>query len=239
MSTKFRMKLLIDLCMTIALPLLMAYNLIGEAAHEWIGAGMFVLVIIHNILNLQWYKNLFKGKYSPFRVFQLILDIAIVLSMVGLMVSGIMMSRHVFDFLQIRNGNAFARLLHMLSAYWGFVLMMVHLGFHTSMIMGVIKKAAKTTKASKARVIILRTAAIMLCGYGVYAFIHRQIGTYMFLQNQYVFFDFMEPLIFFFVDYFAIMALFVCVGHYVSGAIRLIPKKSRHLRESLCFRNTL
>lgn len=51
MKTKSRVKIIVDLCMAIALLLLMAQALIGEVAHEWIGSGMFVLVIVHNILN--------------------------------------------------------------------------------------------------------------------------------------------------------------------------------------------
>lgn len=37
--------------MTVALLLLMAYGLVGEAAHEWIGMGMFALFVAHHILN--------------------------------------------------------------------------------------------------------------------------------------------------------------------------------------------
>lgn len=226
MNTKFQTKIFIDICMTIALPLLMAQALISEIAHEWIGAGMFVLVIVHNILNINWYKNLFKGRYSVSRVFQLVLNAAILLSMIGLMISGIMMSRHVFSFLPVSKGTSFARLLHMLSAYWGFALMMVHLGIHANMMMGFFKKTARISKPSTTRTIVLRIVAVAFCGYGIYAFIGRQIGTYMLLLNQYVFFDFNEPLIFFFADYVAIMVLFVCVGHYVSCILRkLIAKK--------------
>lgn len=43
MKTKQKMKLAADLLMTIALLLLMPYEMIGEAAHEWIGTGMFLL----------------------------------------------------------------------------------------------------------------------------------------------------------------------------------------------------
>jgi hypothetical protein len=62
---------------------------------------------------------------------------------------------------------------------------------------------------------------------GVYAFIRREIGHYMFLQNQYVFFDFEEPLIFFLADYMAVMALFVWVSHYFSKGLRYIIQKRK------------
>ena len=49
-----KFKILIDILLTAALLLLMPYELVGEAAHEWIGVGMFVILIIHHILNRKW-----------------------------------------------------------------------------------------------------------------------------------------------------------------------------------------
>ena len=40
-------KRIVDLLLTIALLLMMSYSLIGEAVHEWIGEGMFLLIIAH------------------------------------------------------------------------------------------------------------------------------------------------------------------------------------------------
>ena len=37
--------------MIILLPLLMAYSLIGETAHEWLGLFMFLLFILHHSMN--------------------------------------------------------------------------------------------------------------------------------------------------------------------------------------------
>lgn len=51
MKPKMIGKITVDLGMTILLMLLMAFELIGRTAHEWIGAGMFVLFILHHILN--------------------------------------------------------------------------------------------------------------------------------------------------------------------------------------------
>ena len=62
MKTKAKIKWTLDVLMTIALLFLMGYQFWGEAAHEWIGAGMFVLFIGHQVCNLNWYKNLFSLK---------------------------------------------------------------------------------------------------------------------------------------------------------------------------------
>ena len=44
-----KVKTSIDTAMTLALLLLMAYGLVGEAAHEWIGMGIFALSVVHHV----------------------------------------------------------------------------------------------------------------------------------------------------------------------------------------------
>ena len=192
MKPKMILKLAVDIGMTAALLLLMAYELVGQAAHEWIGIGMFVLFVIHHILNGSWIRNLLRGRYNPVRIMQTGLVLLILCAMAGLMVSGIILSRHALSFLPIKGGRSFARNLHMLSAYWGFVLMSVHLGFHWSMMMGMAKKFFP--KPSAVRKWVLRILALVIAGYGVYAFIRRDIGIYMLLRSHFVFFDYEEPL---------------------------------------------
>ena len=72
---------------------------------------------------------------------------------------------------------------------------------------------------------LLRGIAVLIAGYGAYAFIQREIGRYMLLINHFAFFDFEEPLIFFLEDYIAVMVLFVWVSHYFSKWLRRIKKK--------------
>ena len=55
------LKRVVDLLMTVLLLFLMAFQVTGEAAHEWLGMGMFV---IHQWLNRGWYRALFKGRYG-------------------------------------------------------------------------------------------------------------------------------------------------------------------------------
>ena len=41
---------------------------LGDVLHEWLGIAMTVTLILHHILNRKWYKAVFKGKYSPYRI---------------------------------------------------------------------------------------------------------------------------------------------------------------------------
>jgi hypothetical protein len=230
MKPKQALKITVDMAMTVLLLLLMTYERIGQATHEWIGIGMFVLFVLHHILNGKWCKALLKGKYTVLRVLQTALVAAVLFCMLGSMVSGVMLSRYAFAFLQVNAGHSFARMLHMLSAYWGFVFMSLHLGFHWGMMMGIAKKPFK--KPSVIRKWILRVAAILIAGYGIYAFIQRGIGSYMLLKNLFAFFDFEEPILLFMLDYIAVMGLFVTVSYYFSVCLKKIKKQGEDRRKN-------
>ena len=223
MKPKATFKIMVDFCMTVLLMLLMAFELIGAAAHEWLGIGMFILFIVHHILNWNWSKNLFRGKYSPFRILQAVLAALVLIAMLGAMVSAVLISRDIFAFLSISGGRVFGRTLHMLSVYWGFVFLSLHLGLHWSIMLGMAGRLCK--KPSRLRKTILQILGACIAAYGLYAFIYRGIPIYLFLQSQFVFFDFEEPLLFFFLDYLAAMGLFVWCGHYLAKALRHLQHK--------------
>ena len=84
----------------------------------------------------------------------------------------------------------------MVCAYGGYILMSVHFGLHWGMMTGIAKKHFQ--KPQKKTVWGLRMAALLVAGYGTFAFIKRDIGNYMVLKHHFVFFDFEEPLICFY-----------------------------------------
>ena len=208
------MKRITDLTMTILLLFLMGYQFWGELFHEWAGTGMFVLFIAHHILNMKWYRDLFKGRYSPARIFWLLINILVLAAMLGLMVSGIVLSRHVFTFLPIQGGASFARILHMLSAYWGFVLMALHLGLHWNMVFSMARKIWGKGMPTMRKKVILTAAGTVIALYGLYVFFKRSLLDYMFLKTQFVFLDFGESRLLFFIEYLSMMGLFIYLSHY-------------------------
>ena len=112
MKPKQILKITTDISMTVLLLFLMAYSLIGEAAHEWLGVGIFLLFILHHILNRKWCRNLLRGNYPPIRTLQTVLVLLVLLSMAGSMVSGILLSRYVFR-LDVHRFSAAIRTVHM------------------------------------------------------------------------------------------------------------------------------
>ena len=129
--------------------------------------------------------------------------------------SGILMSKHLYTFLPALPISAQARGVHILLAYWGFVLMCIHAGTHMT---GLFTKLQNQEQRIRIPV------SGLLCGisiYGCIAFVKRGFPGYMTGSTMSAFFDYSEPLIFFILDYLAVMILFMTVGCLV---IRILNK---------------
>ena len=199
--------------MIVALVCLMAYALIGETAHEVIGCAMFVLMSLHLWLNRAWYRRLGSGTWHAYRVVQTILDFLILVCMLVSMVSGIALSKHVFAPLELRGPVAFARLAHLAASHWGVCLISMHFGMHWKSISGSIRNTIVRRMIS--------TVGIVVAMYGEYAFFYRNYHTYLFLLNQFAFFDFEEPLTRFLADHIAIFAFCAATGVGIARLLTL------------------
>ena len=224
MNKNLKIRLLADSGMTLALLLLMSYQLVGEKAHEWIGMGMFALFVAHHVLNRRWINAVPRGRYTPLRIVQTALAGLIFLCMVGSMISGIVLSRHVFAFFPRHGGYELAGKLHILCAFWGFVLMSLHLGMHWNML---LTMARKHLQPSKIRTWALRIAGYSFATYGAVTFVRRDVGLYLLLKSHFVFFDYSEPLIAFLLDYLAVMGLFVAIGFWLKVWMSIFKKEHK------------
>lgn len=217
MNSKIKLKLkpIIDILMTFALLLLMSYELLGSTAHEVVGVAMFVLFVVHHALNINWAKHLTKGRQTPIRIFQNILVLLVLISFVGSIVSGVIVSRQ-FVFLNIKSTYA-ANRIHMLSAYWGFIFIPLHLGLHFNMILLMIKK--KKQLSPKVRT-VFKIIFILIFAYGIYTFFKRDIASYLFLKNQFFLLGDNEHLLFYLFDYMSIMFSFATLSHFVFSILK-------------------
>lgn len=211
-NKKLTVKIMIDIGMTACLLLLMPYSLLGETLHEWIGMAMFVLFIAHHILNRKWLATVAKGKYTLFRGVQTALVMIMFILMIGSMISGILLSDHIFGMVRIEGSYMMARQVHMFCAYWGLIIMSLHLGMHWNMAVIMVGRIFK--QPSAVRKWIARAIAVILAVYGVYAFIKRQIGDYLLMKMHFVFYDYTESVLFFMADYLAVMILIAFIGYY-------------------------
>ena len=70
---------------------------------------MLVLFISHYILNHKWVTSVRKGKYNVFRVIQTVLVIIMLILIMGSMISGILLSNHIFKWIKISGTYMTAR----------------------------------------------------------------------------------------------------------------------------------
>ena len=203
---KRKIRVAIDIAMVVLLPMLMAYSLIGEKFHEIVGTVMFLLFIVHHILNRKWYTALAKGKWNARRIFQTVIDFLLLIFMILQPISGILMSKHLYTFLPVLPISAKAREIHMLLAYWGYVLLCVHAGTHLVALIRKLKRSSKKTWSAVIAIISVISA------YGIYAFVKRGFPGYMFMKTVFAFFNYSEPRVYFFMDYLAVMVCFSFLG---------------------------
>lgn len=215
-----------DTAMILLLPCLMAYSLISDRLHEYLGIAMFGLFVLHHTLNYKWFKSIFKGKYTPYRVYVNAVNILLLVIMLALPISGIAMSRYAVPGLALKKGLATARKVHMLTAYWGLILMSLHAGNHAPLMMSGMRKVFHIKNKSKVHTLVLRVIAVLIVGYGVYAFYKRGFIGYLTMKVQFAFFDFSESRAMFLTDYSAVIAAFAIIGHYVGLALKRVTKKN-------------
>ena len=132
MTKTQRLRMTIDITMTILSIILMGGNYLfpADIVHEILGVGLFVLWALHIILNRHWYGAIFRGKYNPYRVMQTVINCCILICTIFLMISGIILSNHIFTFLNIQGGLGFARITHLLASHWYYLFMSLHIGLH-------------------------------------------------------------------------------------------------------------
>ena len=227
MKASVKFKICVDITMTAALYACMAYMLVGEEAHEWIGSGLALLFVLHNALNRKWYAALLTGRYTPLRLFQTAVNLLCLASMAAAAVSGAAMSRYIYDIPFLSGGASLARTVHMLAAYWGYCFISLHLGLHWSMMLGMMKNAAAPQRAPRWITPLLRTAGAAAALLGAHALMRHSLLDYMFLRNQFVFFDTERPLCLFFLDYAAIMALWAWLAHYTRLALIMMSARKK------------
>ena len=218
-----RLRMILDIAMTVLMPLLMAYSLIGETFHEIIGTLIFILFIIHHMLNRKWSGALFKGRYSPDRVFRTVINALLFAFMILQPLSGILMSKHLYTFLPSLHLSAQARSVHMLLAYWGYVLLNIHAGTHLTAPLAKLRR----NRRGAFTLLIMALAAVSL--YGAYAFVKRGFPANLSAKTVFAFFDYSEPVLLFLLDYLAVMAACMMIGWLLlSGLNRIrVGKKNQ------------
>lgn len=204
-KTNNMIKRIVDFAMTVLLFCLMAYQVTGEMAHEWIGMGMTVLVVIHQILNRKWYSALFKGKYNPYRSITTILNTLLLVSFALTAFCGMTMSSYAVPFLYGMAPVSFVRRMHLSMSHWAFVLMGLHLGMHIPAITAALNLKDKTKAI---------LACILTCigGIGLWLFQKNGMPNYLFFRVPFAFLDYEKAGWLVFLENLAMLIFWAFIG---------------------------
>lgn len=216
----------VDVCMSVLLLCLMAYQVTGEVLHEWIGIGMTVLVIIHQILNRKWYGAVFKGKYSAYRIVTSIINVTLLLSFALTAFCGMSMSAHAVPFLYGMVKVSFASKMHLSMSYWAFVLMGLHLGMHTHVMIAGLKLSDKMKK-------ILSVVFCVVAGLGLYLLISNRVPDYLLFRAHFAFLDYEKAGVLVLLENLVMLLFWAFVGTEVAMLCRNSQVKAEDKKNPL------
>ena len=204
---------IVDAAMTVVLLFLMAYQVTGEMAHEWIGVIMTILVIVHQILNRRWYSALFKGRYNPYRSLTTALNILLVLCFAMTAFCGMSMSGYAVPFLYGMAPVSFVRRTHLSMSHWSFVLMGLHLGMHIPMMTAGLKWKGRTKT-------ILAGLFICIGGIGLYLFLRNGMPDYLFFRVPFAFLDYEKAGWLVFLENLLMLSFWALIGNLAAIILR-------------------
>ena len=207
-----------DAAMTVVLLFLMAYQVTGEAAHEWIGVSMTILVIVHQILNRRWYSALFKGRYNPYRSLTTVLNILLVLCFAMTAFCGMSMSGYAVPFMYGLAPVSFVRRMHLSMSHWAFVLMGLHLGMHIPAMTAGLKWSDRTRN-------MLTGLSTLAAGLGLYLFIKGGMPDYLFFRVPFAFLDYDKAGWLVIIENLLMLSTWVLIGTRAAQLCRVLGRK--------------
>ena len=214
-----KVKIVIDTLMYVSLSILLGYHITDNKVHEYLGIFTFALFMIHHLLNISYYKNLFKGKYNFIRVMSLVTDILMFVMMIGVMISSMGISSYVFKF---GGTTKLLRSMHLVCTSWLFVLVNVHLALHIYPYISKFRIDIKKSMFEYAIYLI----SILLFAYGVYYLIDVKVWDSLFLLKDFKYYDYSESLIHYYTGYIASSFVVVMIT-YLILMVKLQRKKAK------------
>ncbi|WP_183241059.1 DUF4405 domain-containing protein [Anoxybacillus mongoliensis] len=165
MLKKNIVKIILDVAMALTFVLLMnprVFN--GLPFHEVTGLVIGVAVLVHVALNYKWVvhtvKKMFDRSLSGKTRFSFLLNVLLLLSMTGIIVTGILISKVVFPHL-LSGENHALREIHDVFANLTLVLVGVHIALHWQWIMGMFRKMFKTKEGSWRKGALVASALVL------------------------------------------------------------------------------
>lgn len=222
MNRNMLIRLVIDLSMTVLMLVAMAYQITGNAMHELAGVLLCLLFITHNILNRRWYRTIFKGKHNVRRILSIVVNLLFLVSMAVVMISSVTISRDMITFIPINNDTVLLQ-IHVMTSYWGFIFMAVHIGMSWATIINSVRKMTGITGTNRIRTIAFRVMAVLIVVYGVQASFERGMLNKLTIYNPFGWESY-DSSMKFLLDHLAIMGIYISGTHYI---LKFVQKQDK------------
>lgn len=135
-------KIILDMIMLVLFIVMNGYHLVSDNVHEYLGMVLLVLFIIHQWLNMEWYKKLLKGRLTYIKGLFIVINALLMFAFLLSMISGLSISEYLFVSLPM-SLSSFMRKVHLVATAWTYILIALHTGLHLQMFKNIIAKKVK------------------------------------------------------------------------------------------------
>ncbi len=172
-------KIILYVIMTIIMLILMNTNITGMELHEILGVGIFLIFLIHKILNIKWIiaitKNIFSKKVNLKTKIVYILNVILLITITANVITGILISKCILTNISISNSQNLSS-WHKFISYWSLIIISIHIGLHWEMLINMFKKVFKITKESIITKYVLKIVYLAIAVSGIYSLTKTQIN---------------------------------------------------------------
>lgn len=212
MKPLFLLRLALDAAAAGLLLFAFAYFWQGNAAHEWAGAGIFLLLAVHNLFHRSWFAGLAQHGARRGR-FNTALTLVLLAGMLALLGSSLVISETLFAGLRLDDDFS-ARQVHAGIAYWLLLIVAVHLGLRWPLLMAVARKLLGIAQASALRTLLLRLMALGIALQGLASAQVLNLRARLLFQMSLDWWNFEESVAGFFGHCLAVAGLCICLTYY-------------------------
>jgi hypothetical protein len=224
----FLFRLIFDLLAVSLFLVALAYDWLGNAAHEIVGTALFLLLISHNIFNRRWYGMITRAWRNPRLAVNRTITLSLLAAMLVLLVTSVVISQTVFSFLPLTSTFS-ARQIHASVAYLTLLAVGAHLGLHWSMLVGLVRSKIGEPTSRKHVTLVLRIAAVGIATFGIHSLSAVNAGSKLFMEMSFEYWDFETATLVFFLHLIAIVGLCAFVVHYLLKFVGLLKRSPARL----------
>lgn len=227
--TRPRPRLAVDLAILVLLCLTFSYWWLGNAVHEAAGTLFLILIMRHVVNNLMWWRGLGQAAWTPQRVMNLILGLALGLCTLLLTMTSLAVSRTLADILPIPRIFLLQE-VHWFAAYWTIALAAMHLGVTWNRVMGLARSASGLRLRGGVLTVLSWVGVAALVWQGLRSGVVVGLWPRLIFRYSMAMWDFNASVLPFFLHWAAVIGCLAALAHLVLRVVSLFPIRPLPMR---------